>query len=96
MIVTFLDNFDGYVGICSELEKVIIDCDNITFNGGNNGGLVNIQALVDKLNTIEDKLNNHEHAYVSSGGPAVTTPLPGDVPLVNTQVKDLEDSKIKH
>jgi hypothetical protein len=69
--------------------------DGHVFNGGQNGGLVKLETLVDRLNRLEDKMKTHQHLTTSPGNP--TTPDPASNPLfVNTKKSDLEDSTIKH
>ncbi|MBE9468971.1 MAG: hypothetical protein IMY72_11730 [Bacteroidetes bacterium] len=74
------------------------DIDEIIINGGENGGLIKISELVDKVNQLEDKMKSHQHLYVNAGG----TPTPTTVDVatnpefVNTVVEDIENEKIKH
>jgi hypothetical protein len=83
------------------------ECELEENNGGDNGGLVKIEKLIERINRLEDKLKNHQHAYIpypsgSPGPPVLTTPAssaaPPDVTLVfnNTTKQELEDEKITH
>lgn len=97
----------------SEIEKVevvieqttcTIDKDGIVMNGGNNGGLVNIDDLVAHINAIENDINNLKTAL------SVWIPAPNDgglalknsiatwfgTPIAKTQKSDFEDTKITH
>ena len=87
-----------------EVEKMSLTADSIELNGGDNGGLVKIEALTDKINNIEKDINKLKQAFttwepVSQDGGAS---LKGGVTswaaqqLVQTQVSDLEDDKITH
>lgn len=87
-----------------EVEKISLTADSIELNGGDNGGLVKIEALTDKINNIEKDINKLKQAFTTwvpvpqDGGAS----LKGGVAswaaqqLVQTQVSDLEDDKITH
>ncbi len=87
-----------------EVEKISLTADSIELNGGDNGGLVKIEALTDKINNIEKDINKLKQAFTTwvpvpqDGGAS----LKGSVAswaaqqLVQTQVSDLEDDKITH
>lgn len=104
---------DLVVVSCSEVEKieiktgnttVDIDKNGVSINGGNLGGLVKIEELTNKLNAIENDLNNLKSAIGAwtpapqDGGAA----LKGAVStwsaqrLSVTQKNDYEDTKVKH
>ncbi len=77
---------------------------NVIFHEGENNGLIIIQNLVDKLNNIENKLNDlindyttHNHAHPQGPTTAFFPPPPPIISaLVETQVADLENDKVKH
>lgn len=79
-----------------EVEKIII-------NGGELGGLINIQELTDKINALVEAFNGHTHliptgGVVTSAGPNIN---PVTVPAVTKKAaklnkKDYEDETIKH
>lgn len=74
------------------------EVETIQINGGNNGGLVNINDLVNKLNTLVDAFNNHTHQVTTSGSATTQTGV-SMAPLVPAQkfIKaDFEDTKITH
>lgn len=103
VIVTFLNNKTGYVSTFSEIAKVLINCDEITFNDGTNNGIVKIDPLVNKINALENKLNSLISAcqsQVVTLAPAGAFPMApffsSVTPLLNTVVNDLENTKIKH
>lgn len=67
----------------------------VSFNGGNNGGLINIEQLVNKLNTLEERMITHQHICAAPG--SVTAPDPASNTLIaQTQVSELEDNKVTH
>lgn len=57
-------------------NKIKVDANNITFNGGNNGGLVLVNSLVMRLNLLENDLNLLKTIL------AAWIPPPSDVGLV--------------
>lgn len=97
----------------SEIEKVevaieqttcTIDKDGIVMNGGNKGGLVNIDDLVAHINTIEDDVNNLKKIFsgwspvAQDGGAALksATTTWAVQQITKTQKSDFEDTIIKH
>lgn len=105
VVVTFLNNLTGYVSLFSEIDKMVLDVDNeITIDGGQNGGLVKINDLLNKLNTVENDLNNLKSllsAWVpvpADGGAslkAVLAPYFSQT-ITPTVLVDIENDKIKH
>ncbi len=87
-----------------EVEKMSLTADSIELNGGNNGGLVKIEALTDKINSIEKDINKLKQAFNSwvtapqDGGAALKTVTEkwAGQQLTETKVSDLEDDKITH
>lgn len=97
-------NTEAFIALYSEVDKVLLDGENFQFNAGSNGGLVNIEDLVSKINTIEEDLNTLKNVFKSwtavpqDGGLALklgAASWAGQT-LTNTTVEDLEDPKIKH
>ena len=78
-------------GDLTQLVVLAIDhAESITINGGRLGGLVNIEALTQKLNELVQVFNRHSHT--APNGP--TTP---PTSLAKTLDRaDYEDPKIKH
>ena len=107
--VSFFDKSKGFVSLTSELEKIIIDTALVQFNRGDNGGLINIEGLVNRMNNIEGKLNGlvgdfnaHIHATTATidatGVLGIITPT---APSTNTIApitnrNNFEDNAIKH
>jgi hypothetical protein len=101
-----VDQCDKYLIQIANSSTLIVDKDTWIFNGGNNDGMVLLQGLLTKINRLEDKLKNHEHAYIPYPGgspatPILTTPASAATPPDNTLVfddttqEDLENTKIK-
>jgi len=94
--VTFVNKSTGFVSLTEDIEEII-------YQGGNNGGLVNIQPLIEKINNLENKVNElishsstHTHIVSSFGSPS-TTPVPVVSGVITpTLKKELEDDKFKH
>lgn len=88
----------------SEVEEVQINSGKLIINKGENGSVVNIEALTDRLNTIESKVNDLINVFSKwtpvpqDGGAALKTAVATWVvkQLQETKVKDLEDNKITH
>ena len=87
-----------------EVEKISLTADSIELNGGDNGGLVKIEALTDKINNIEKDINKLKQAFTTwvpvpqDGGASLKDGVASWAAqqLVQTQVSDLEDDKITH
>lgn len=96
VIVTMTSDQTGYVGMFSEVQE-------IQLNGGNYGGLPQIEKLVDKYNQIEKSINDLKQIFASwtpvsnDGGAAlkalVVTWLTA---IVQTQKQELENTTVKH
>ena len=93
-----IEDGDGFMLLdCAEYSKII-------FNGGNNGGLINIQSLVNKINAIENDLNSLKTVFKSwtpvaqDGGSALKTAAAdwADQTITKTKTKDLEDKTVTH
>ena len=85
-------------------STLIVDANTWTFNGGNNGGLINIADIVTKLNNLENGLNTfystifntHTHGVVSLGS-QTGVPVPTETHTFTPTVRsDIEDTTIKH
>ena len=112
VIVTFLNNTTGFVSLCSSVEKIhvtsnteiTIDCDDITFNGGSNDGLIKINDLVSKINAVENDINTLKSIFTAwvpvpmDGGAVLKTATAtwSAQTITPTQKTDIENDKIKH
>lgn len=75
----------------------------IKFNGGENGGLVKIQELTDKINELVEWCKNHTHANATFAGTIggatasgnLTVPAPSEPPKEMNK-DDYENTKITH
>ena len=102
--VSFLNPTAGFVTLTSELEKILIDTELTQFNGGDNGGLINIEDAVTKWNNIESDLNTLKGIFGSwvpapnDGGAALKALLSNYISdtLTPTTQSELEDKKVLH
>lgn len=94
-----IEDGDGFMLLdCAEYEKIII-------NGGQNGGLINIESLVKKINTLEKDINNLKNVFSKSwtpvaqdGGAALKTAAAtwAGQSIKETLAADIEDTTITH
>lgn len=98
VIVGALSDDFGQLAILS-MDKV----ETITIHGGKQGGLVLAPSLVEKLNALEEDLNNLKQAIKSAptipndGGSSFKAGLQGwaGAALTKTKQSDIENSKVK-
>lgn len=91
-------------GDLSDLVILQVDeVESIVFNGGHLGGLINIEALVSKLNALIDAFNAHSHTIAPAGLTVEgnTNVVPVTVPAVQEKAEhlsagDFEDKTILH
>ena len=91
-------------GDLSDLVVLAVDViERIEINGGKLGGLINIEALTNKINELVNAFNNHTHTILSGKikcGPYPNA-APVQVPAVTSkaqqlQKSDYEDETVKH
>jgi hypothetical protein len=89
-LLTFRDGNKGRPQLlfCDQLDKLLVNCNLVQFNGGNNGGMVEVVKLVDKLNKVEIAINNLQ-TWAATVSPPYTAQ-----PLTPTQRGDIENTKI--
>jgi hypothetical protein len=103
--VSLLHNMDteAYVTQVSEVDEIITNCTQITYNGGNKGGLVNwpdAKAQLDKTNEVVQAIVNalkNWSPVASDGGAALKAFF--NIQLGTKEIGDfdgLEDETIKH
>ena len=98
VIVGALSDDFGQLALLS-MDKV----ETITIHGGKQGGLVLAPSLVEKLNALEDDINNLKQAIKSAptvpndGGASFKAGLQGwaGASLSKTKQSDIENSKVK-
>lgn len=108
------ENHKAVVLKCTEVAKIIWKCGDKPFtfddkemiiHGGSNGGLPISGNVVERLNKLENFVNQfvtiyntHTHPYVNVAAPATTSVSTGVVSgtLLSTAVKDIENTKVQH
>lgn len=103
VIFTIGDN----VNMTCDGEQIEVSAPKIIINGGNLGGLINIEPLTQKINDLIEAFNNHTHA-IEPGKVAVTgtaasqsNPAPVMVPAPaakhgSVSRSDYEDDNVTH
>ena len=93
MVVSLTDDMTQLiVSAFSDVDKIEIDTGKIVLNGGQNGGIVNITQLTQKLNDMVNMFNTHTHAVTTIGGPTAQP----EVPAAPFNASDYNDDKILH
>lgn len=104
VIVTFLSKDDAFISAWTEIDKIVSKQGEWIFNDGSNDGLVKVIELTDKLNNIENKvndlisfINSHVHTSAAPGSPT-TPPVPTFTggTLTTTQKAEIENTDITH
>lgn len=87
---------------CSKIEKVIVNCENIVFNDGDNAGLVKIKELEDNLKSLKKYCEDLKLA-TSNGlastyvlGSAIKVTFEAEMATKTITLKNMENEKIKH
>lgn len=105
-IVASIDNDESlaYAMGFSAIDKILANVEEVVINNGENGGLVNVSALIDEIDALKRDLNNLKTAFKSW----VVTPNDGGAKLKTaasvwassslelTNRDALEDTKVKH
>ena len=105
VLVAFINSVQAAVVLCSEVENIYIDTQGDTiFNGGANDGMVKVIELVQKLNNLENDLNDIKLAVSgwmpapNDGGAALKLALAtwyGQT-FTPTTTTDLKNDKVQH
>jgi hypothetical protein len=78
---------------------MVSQCTKVKFYNGSNGGLILIEPLLQKVNSLESKVNElitYINSHVHAGSGVVPAPPYSGGPLVETQREELEDTKVLH
>jgi len=103
--VIFSQNIEPFAVQFSKIKNItIFASDKIQFNDGSFGGLVKVQELTDKINALENDLNNLKLLFqswtpVPSDGGAVLKALSSTwagQTITSTVKSDLENTTILH
>lgn len=113
-VIVGVSDFDNlpFVMMFEEISKVLITVGDSTleitnglfkFNGGSNGGMILINSMVDRMNKVENlvndiisKYNAHTHPYINVATPANTSPTTSTetTTLTPTVKSDIENTAI--
>lgn len=102
VVVSFLSKSVAYVALFSAVDKILIDTPLIKINGGELGGVPVVGPVVEKLNAIEDDINELKKIFKedwtpapNDGGAALKAAATGWATgnLSNTTTDDLENDK---
>lgn len=105
VLISRLGEVNWFVTLCGEVEKISIDAEaDIVINGGQLGGLIKIEELVNRLNYIENKIgdlmdvfNNWEPTLQDGGAALKAMVTPWFVGQMQLSSRDkLEDISVKH
>jgi hypothetical protein len=91
----------GYTDV--EKVKILTNKGDVWLNGDNYGGLAKVKELVDKMNALENTVNDlivackSQSVALAPTGVFALAPFFASVnPLVPTQKKEIENPKVKH
>lgn len=81
----------------TEIEKMEATCEQITLNGGDNGGLVNIEQLKQWMQNVEADMQTLKELLFASpiAGNGATAAIQFN-PQTKSVASDIEDTKITH
>lgn len=112
VLVLFTDGSrtNGTVVKCDETDRLIFTPESLVLIGENFRGIVKVEPLVDKINVLENHVNDIKlaiSAILNAASIASATPVTNAVlasyftnfnilPIVDTLVSELENEKIKH
>lgn len=112
VLVSYSTYNQPFVSLFSSLDKVLfivgdssveVTSGEIKMNDGSDGGLVKVIELTEKLNNLENKLNDlitlynaHVHTSASAGSPTSTTPSIVAGTLTPTVRTEIENQLVNH
>lgn len=112
VIVTFTGRDTAFVSMVSKIDEINVENSNYSFvinengvilNDGNNGGLIIIANLINKLNTLENQYNQlrsdydgHAHGGTTSDGATISPASTTASSVTNIQASDIENPDVKH
>lgn len=105
VIVTFTSKITAFMTLCNDVDKILIEAnETIIFNKGEKGGLINVEDLIEKINTIEKDINDLKTVFsqwvtVPNDGGAALKSIAASwfgSQLTETERGDIEDESIKH
>jgi hypothetical protein len=67
VLIVFISKSRAFVAICEEVDKVLIDCEEVVFNGGANGGTYNALKANIELNKLKARMTALEASIATFG-----------------------------
>lgn len=104
VIVSYNTFNQPYICLFSGIEKVLLVAGEILLNGDELGGLVKVIELTEKLNNLENKVNDiiskfNSHTHIltltSGTGTAAATAAPVNGTLTPTEQAEIENTTVK-
>lgn len=96
VVVSFISKTRAYVALCEQLERIIVDCEEITYNGGAFGGWYkapDVNAELNKMKTritqLETILTTFATTQNTAAAPTPLTPLAAGFATLNTGLQAL-------
>lgn len=110
VMISFGTYTPAFITLYSQIDKVILVAgkasidiadDKIVFNDGTFGGIVKVQELVEKLNNLENLVNDfiekyNSHTHPVSGGSTLMPMIPETGTLTPTMKSDIENTNVTH
>lgn len=105
-IICFRDGNSGrpQMLFIDQVDKLLINCNEVIFNNGNNGGLIDIVDMVSAFNALQDDVNTLKNAFNTwvvvpeDGGAALKAAAASwsGQQLKVSQQSDFEDKTVTH
>lgn len=96
VLVVFISKYRAFVALNEQLEKILVDVDEFTINGGNFGGLykapqanTELNKLKTRLTAIENALKSFATTQTSAATPTPLTPLVAGFTALNSVMTTL-------
>jgi hypothetical protein len=113
VVIMYSTRNDPFIALYSDIDRAylqvgiasieLLNNGSITFNDGTDGGLVKGDPLVQKLNNLENKVNelittfnSHTHNVIAIGSPTVTAIPTISGTLTPTNAVDIESQSIRY
>lgn len=116
LVLSLGEATEGFIIATSKIDKVVVKTGDITINmsnggivmnGGELGGLIDIEKLTGKVNGLVDAFNSHTHTIptgtINTAGSATnqSSSAPVTVPAIQSKAEklsrgDYENDKVKH
>lgn len=94
VVFGWLSDSQGFLLQAEELSDVLID-GAVKLNGGGNGGMIKVSALVEAINRLEQRMLTHQHMVASPGAPTAPDPAT-NAPFPLTTAAQLTNSNVMH